>query len=271
MSQPLPSTAPPWFPPFLWILGPCVVETRDTTLRIAAELKGIAERHALKLVFKASFDKANRSSIASRRGAGIEEGLKILAEVKRDFALPVTTDVHEPWQCGMVADVVDLVQIPAMLSRQTDLLLAAARTGLPVNVKRMPQMPPQNLLGVVEKIDQGGGVWPMVTDRGTAFGYGMLVADFQNIREIRNVLACPVLWDATHSTQSSPLLRQHSDGSGEQAKVLARCAVAAGADGLFLETHYAPEEAWSDGPCMVPLDEIEALVVTCLRVREAVT
>jgi 2-dehydro-3-deoxyphosphooctonate aldolase (KDO 8-P synthase) len=254
--------------PLLWILGPCVIESHDLTLRIAETLAGLAERLRLPLVFKASFDKANRTSGKSFRGPGLREGLKTLAAVKERTGLPVTTDVHEERQVGPVAEVCDLIQIPAFLARQTDLLLAAGKTGRAVNVKKGQFMAPWDMKNVVRKMDEVGCRNLLLTERGASFGYGMLVSDMRSIPWMQD-LGRPVIFDATHSVQMPGGQGDRSGGDRRMVPFLARAATAAGCDGLFLETHPRPDEALSDGPNMVALDQLPALVECCLRLRQA--
>jgi 2-dehydro-3-deoxyphosphooctonate aldolase (KDO 8-P synthase) len=256
--------------PLLWICGPCVIESHDLTLRIAAVLRGYAERLALPLVFKASFDKANRTSGKSFRGPGLDEGLKTLAAVKEATGLPVTTDVHECHQVAAAAQVCDVLQVPAFLARQTDLLEACGRTGRVVNVKKGQFMAPWDMKNVVAKLGEFGKRNVLLTERGTTFGYGMLVNDMRAVPWMQETGA-PVIFDATHSVQMPGALGDRTGGDRRMVPVLARAAVAAGCDGVFLETHPRPDEARSDGPNMVPLDELPELIETCLRIRAALT
>ncbi len=254
--------------PLLWILGPCVIESHDLTLRIAETLASLAERLRLPLVFKASFDKANRTSGKSFRGPGLREGLRTLAAVKERFGLPLTTDVHEVHQVGPVAEVCDLIQVPAFLARQTDLILAAGRTGCAVNVKKGQFMAPRDMRHVVAKMEEVGNRRLLLTERGVSFGYNTLVTDFRSIPWMQD-LGRPVIFDATHSVQNPGGAGDKSGGERRMVPYLARAAVAAGCDGLFLETHPRPDEALSDGPNMVALEHLPALVETCLRLRQA--
>jgi 2-dehydro-3-deoxyphosphooctonate aldolase (KDO 8-P synthase) len=254
--------------PLLWILGPCVIESHDLTLRIADTLRELAGRLGLPLVFKASFDKANRTSGKSFRGPGLHEGLKTLDAVKRRTGLPVTTDVHESCQVAAVAEVCDLLQVPAFLARQTDLLQAAGRTGRAVNVKKGQFMAPWDMRHVVSKMEEVGNRNLLLTERGSTFGYGQLVNDMRAIPWMQN-LGRPVIFDATHSVQMPGAGGDKSGGDRRMVPYLARAAVAAGCDGLFLETHPRPDEALSDGPNMVALDDLPALVRCCLRLRQA--
>jgi 2-dehydro-3-deoxyphosphooctonate aldolase (KDO 8-P synthase) len=252
----------------LWILGPCVIESHELTLRIAESLAALAQRLKLPLVFKASFDKANRTSGKSFRGPGLREGLRTLAAVKEQFGLPVTTDVHEIPQIGPAADVCDLIQIPAFLARQTDLILAAGRSGVAVNVKKGQFMAPWDMKNVVAKMDEVGNKRLLLTERGASFGYNTLVSDMRSIPWMQD-LERPVIFDATHSVQKPGGAGDRSGGERRMVPYLARAAVAAGCDGLFLETHPRPDEALSDGPNMVALEHLPDLVETCLRLRRA--
>jgi 2-dehydro-3-deoxyphosphooctonate aldolase (KDO 8-P synthase) len=254
--------------PLLWIAGPCVIESHELTLQIAQTLKQIADRFALPLIFKASFDKANRSSGKSFRGPGLQEGLKTLAAVKRQTGLPVTTDIHETHQAAPAAEVCDLLQIPAFLARQTDLLQAAGKTGAAINVKKGQFMAPWDMRNVVSKMAEVGNRRLLLTERGTTFGYGQLVNDMRSIPWMQE-LGCPVIFDATHSVQMPAGKGDRSDGDRRMVPFLARAAVACGCDGLFLETHPRPDEAKSDGPNMIALADFPTLVQQCLRLREA--
>jgi 2-dehydro-3-deoxyphosphooctonate aldolase (KDO 8-P synthase) len=254
--------------PLLWIAGPCVIESRDFTLRIADTLRRFAEELRLPLVFKASFDKANRSSGKSFRGVGLEEGLKTLAAVGQTTGLPVTTDIHEPSQAAAVAEVCEILQVPAFLARQTDLIEAAGRTGRAVNVKKGQFMAPWDMRNVVAKLAEVGNRRVLLTERGTTFGYGMLVNDMRAVPWMQETGA-PVIFDATHSVQTPGALGDRTGGDRRMVPVLARAAVAAGCDGVFIETHPDPDNAPSDGPNMIPLDELPTLIRSCLRIREA--
>lgn len=241
------------------LAGVCVIESRDHTLRIAETLVATCARVGIGLVFKASFDKANRSALGSYRGPGMEAGLAILAEVRAAFGVPVVTDVHEPAQCAPVAEAVDLLQIPAFLARQTDLLVAAGRTGRPVNVKKAQYMAPEDMANVASKLADSGAAGVMLTDRGTFFGYRQLVNDFRGLPVMR-ALGRPVCFDATHSVQSMGGMGTASGGAPQFIPTLARAAAAVGIDALFLETHDAPERALSDGPNALPLPLVEPLL-----------
>lgn len=254
--------------PLVWILGPCVIESHDSTLWIAERLAELAEKMRLPLIFKASFDKANRTSGKSFRGPGLHDGLRTLEAVKKKTGLPVTTDIHECHQAEPAAQVVDLLQIPAFLARQTDLLQAAGRTGRAVNVKKGQFMAPWDMKNVVAKMHEVGNPNLLLTERGSTFGYGQLVNDFRAIPWMQD-LGCPVIFDATHSVQKPAGKGDRSDGERRMVPFLARAAVACGCDGLFLETHPRPDEALSDGPNMIPLEELPTLVQRCLRLRQA--
>jgi 2-dehydro-3-deoxyphosphooctonate aldolase (KDO 8-P synthase) len=252
----------------MWILGPCVIETRDLTLHIADVLRDLSEELDLPIVFKASFDKANRSSNKTFRGPGLEKGLRTLEEVKRQTGLPVTTDVHERCQVAAVAEVCDLLQIPAFLARQTDLLQEAGRTGRAVNVKKGQFMAPWDMRNVVGKLAEVGNRRLLLTERGSSFGYGQLVNDMRAI-PLMQALGAPVIFDATHSVQMPGGAGDRSGGDRRMVPYLTRAAVACGCDGLFLETHPRPDEALSDGPNMIALEDLPDLVRCCLRLRQA--
>lgn len=254
--------------PLMLIAGPCVIQDAALTIEIATRLKELSEQLQFGLVFKASFDKANRTSSKSYRGVGIEEGLKILSQVREQLQVPVTTDIHESHQAAQVGEVCDLLQIPAFLARQTDLLLAAANTGRAVNVKKGQFMAPSDMKNVVKKLTEGGCENILLCERGTFFGYGRLVNDFRSL-PIMQSLGVPVVFDATHSVQEPGGLGDTTGGNREMVPPLARAALAVGADALFLETHPRPEESPSDGPNMVPLDQLEALLRHWLPIRAA--
>ncbi|MFO0929867.1 MAG: 3-deoxy-8-phosphooctulonate synthase [Gemmataceae bacterium] len=255
--------------PLVWILGPCVIESHELTLQIADTLAELAAKRSLPLVFKASFDKANRSSGKTFRGPGLVEGMRTLAAVKERTGLPVTTDVHEIDQIGPAAEVCDLLQIPAFLARQTDLLLTAGRSGRAVNVKKGQFMAPWDMKNVVAKMREVGNERLLLTERGASFGYNTLVSDMRSIPWMQD-LGCPVIFDATHSVQMPGGAGDRSGGDRRMAPYLARAAVAAGCDGLFIETHPRPDEALSDGPNMIALGDLPALIDTCLRIRQAI-
>jgi len=256
--------------PLLWIAGPCVIESHDLTLQIADTLQEIAGRLQVPLVFKASFDKANRTSGKSFRGPGLREGLKTLAAVKQRTGLPVTTDVHECQQATAVAEVCDLLQVPAFLARQTDLIFAVGRTGKAVNVKKGQFMAPWDMKNVVSKMEEVGNPNLLLTERGSTFGYGNLVNDMRAIPWMQE-LGRPVIFDATHSVQMPGGQGDRSGGDRRMVPYLTRAAVAAGCDGVFLETHPRPDEALSDGPNMISLADLPRLIETCLRIRAALS
>jgi 2-dehydro-3-deoxyphosphooctonate aldolase (KDO 8-P synthase) len=254
--------------PLLFIAGPCVIENESQTLELARKLKEIFSRLSVPFVFKASFDKANRMSISSYRGPGLEAGLKILARVRRQLKLPVTSDIHLPEQAGPASEVLDLIQIPAFLCRQTDLVLAASRTGRAVNIKKGQFMAPENMGKIAEKALSTGNKNILFTERGTTFGYQNLIVDFRSIPKMQ-ALGRPVIFDVTHSLQLPGLLGTASGGEVQYIVPLARAGVAAGADGIFLEVHEEPEKALSDGPNTLPLAAVASLVTELKRIREA--
>lgn len=254
---------------FIVIAGPCVIENEYITLQIAEKLKEISSKLDICFFFKASFDKANRTSMDSFRGPGIEQGLKILQKVKDTYHLKIVTDIHEPYQAKTVADVADIIQIPAFLCRQTDLLIAAALTGKIIHVKKAQFLAPWDMQNVVHKIEQSGNENIMLCERGTSFGYNRLVVDMASIAEMKKI-GYPVIFDGTHSVQKPGGNGSFSSGNREYVPYLSRAAVAAGADGLFLETHICPEEAMSDGPNMIPVSDIKKLIEECLKIKEIV-
>src|SRR5215211_6874125 len=253
--------------PLFVIAGPCVIESADLCLTIARHVKGVCERLGLTYVFKASFDKANRSSNASFRGPGITDGLVILKRIKDELGLPVLTDVHEPEQAATVAKVVDILQVPAFLARQTDLLVACGRSGKTINVKKGQFMAPQEMANAVEKIRSAGGERVLLTERGTFFGYNRLVNDFTGLA-VMQTLGCPVVFDITHSTQQPAGMGNQSGGNPQYSPLLARAAVAAGVDGLFLECHPEPKKAKSDAATMLLLDAVEPLLTQCKQITD---
>jgi len=256
--------------PLLWILGPCVIESHDGTLRIAEVLAGLAQQLRLPVVFKASFDKANRTSIDSFRGLGFEKGMAVLDEVKRRTGLPVITDVHEPSQAGPVAEIADYLQVPAFLCRQTDLLLAAARTGKAVFVKKGQFLDPHNTTNITAKLRAGGCTDILLGERGTTFGYGDLVVDFRSLILMREP-GVRVVYDATHSVQQPGALGGVSGGLREFIVPLARAAVAVGCDGLFFEVHHDPSRALSDGRNALSLDNLPGVIDELLAIRAVTT
>ena len=254
----------------LVIAGPCSLENEKVCRAVAEQLADLRQAQPeLNLVFKGSFDKANRTSLAGERGTGIEEGLRLLALIRREYGFPVLTDVHDTAQIAPVAAVCDVIQIPAFLCRQTDLLLAAARSGRTVNVKKGQFLSPQEMVFVTDKLRQGGAAEIWQTERGTTFGYQNLVVDMRAF-SIMKGNGFPTVFDATHSVQLPGAAGGKSGGQREFVPPLAQAALAAGADGLFLETHPHPAEAISDGPNMVPLAELPALLVRCLAIWRAV-
>ncbi len=254
----------------LVIAGPCVIENRQLTLNIAERLKKIALSLDLSLVFKASFDKANRTSRGGFRGLGIEEGLRILEEVHHSVELPTVTDIHLPEQAAVVAEVCDLLQIPAFLARQTDLLLAAAETEKPIMVKKGQFMAPEDMRYVVDKVASRSRAGILLCERGTFFGYGRLVNDMQSLPIMRS-MGVPVVFDATHSVQRPSAADGATGGNRAMVEPLARAAVAVGVDGVFLETHPNPDQSPSDGANMVPLDAVEQLLERLQQLSSLVT
>ena len=254
---------------FQLIAGPCVIESEEMVLSIAGKMKEITDRLGIPYTFKASFDKANRTSLSSFRGPGIDEGLRILKKVKDTYGLPVCTDIHEPWQAAPAAQVADILQIPAFLCRQTDLLVAAAKTGRCVNIKKAQFLAPWDMKNCVEKVRQSGNENVMLCERGTSFGYNTLVVDMTGLRVMKE-FDVPVIFDATHSVQKPGGNGTSTGGNREFVEYLAKAAVAVGVDGLFMETHADPDSAKSDGPNMVPLSEMEALLKKLIRVYDAV-
>lgn len=250
---------------FVLFAGPCVIENEKITIETAEALKRICERVGVPLVFKSSFDKANRSSVSSPRGVGLEQGLKILQRVKTEFNLPIVTDVHEAWQCAEVAHVADVLQIPAFLCRQTDLLIAAARTGRVVNVKKGQFLAPWEMKNVLEKMHEAGNDNVLLCERGTTFGYNNLVVDMAGIAEMRS-LGVPILFDATHSVQKPCAQGNCSGGNREAVPYLVRAAMAVGVDGLFAEVHPCPEKALSDAATQLPLNTIEGLIKQAIKI-----
>ena len=251
--------------PLALIAGPCALESKSHTLEMATALKEIAKRVGVGLVYKTSFDKANRTSAKSARGIGLEQALPIFAEIRDKLKLPVLTDVHEAAQCVRVAEVVDVLQIPAFLCRQTDLLVAAAKTGKVVNVKKGQFMAPWDMQNVVEKITGAGNRNVLVTERGASFGYNMLVSDMRSIPILKRTTLAPVIFDATHSVQQPGGQGTSSGGEREFVSVLARAAAAVGVAGVFIETHQDPDKAPSDGPNMLSLKEMEPLLRTLVE------
>ncbi|MDP2644759.1 MAG: 3-deoxy-8-phosphooctulonate synthase [Desulfobacterales bacterium] len=255
--------------PLVLIAGPCVIEDYQTTFDIASFLKDLTHRLGIPFIFKASYDKANRTSLSSYRGPGLADGLKILAEIKKELAVKILSDVHGPHEVAAAAQVLDIIQVPALLCRQTDLLTEVAKTGKPVNVKKGQFLSPWDISHVIEKITASGNDRIMITERGSVFGYNNLVVDFRSIQIIRD-MGWPVIFDATHSVQLPGGEGKSSGGQREFAPALARAAVAAGADGIFLEVHKDPAQALCDGPNSLQLDGLEQLLTQFLAIRKAV-
>lgn len=249
--------------------GPCAIESQDILNRTAEKLKEITEKLGINYIFKSSFDKANRSSITSFRGPGLEKGLEMLAKVKSEFDLPIVTDIHNPNQAAVVAGVADVLQIPAFLCRQTDLLVAAAKTGKIINIKKGQFLAPEQMLPLIKKVEDSGNSNILVTDRGTSFGYNNLVVDFRGI-QIMQQFNYPVVFDATHSVQLPGANGTSSGGDRRFVPLLAKSAMAAGANALFFEVHPDPDCAKCDGPNMIPLDKAETLFRHCKEIFELV-
>jgi len=254
---------------FRLIAGPCVIENEEMVLEVAKEVKNITDELGIEYVFKASFDKANRTSIYSYRGPGMEEGLRILEKVKDTYGLKVVTDIHEPYQAEPVSKVADILQIPAFLCRQTDLLVAAAKTGKEINVKKAQFLAPWDMKNVVNKIEECGNRNINLTERGTTFGYNNLVVDMTAIIEMKK-FGYPVIFDATHSVQKPGGKGDATGGNREYVEYLAKAAIAVGADGVFLEVHPDPDNAKSDGPNMVPLKDLRSLLIKLVDIYNAV-
>jgi len=248
------------------IAGPCVVETEEHALFMASEIRGACERIGLDLVYKSSFDKANRSSIESFRGQGMDFGLEILAKVKSEIGVPVITDIHEPWQAEKVAEVADILQIPAFLCRQTDLLVAAAKTGKAVNVKKGQFLAPWDAKNIVDKLQAAGGEKILLTERGASFGYNNLVVDMRSFPIMRG-FGVPVVFDVTHSLQLPGGLGKATGGQSEYIENFARAGVACGVDAVFMEVHDNPAKAPSDGPNQLPLSRLEKLLVKLKQIH----
>lgn len=253
---------------FRLIAGPCSIESEEMAFEIAEKMKEITMRLGIDYTFKGSFDKANRTSIYSKRGLGIEEGLRILGKIKSELGLKVCTDIHEANQAETVGRIVDIVQIPAFLCRQTDLLVAAAKTGKQINVKKAQFLSPLDMKNVLVKLKESGNEDVLLCERGTAFGYNNLIVDMTSIIEMKK-LGKPVIFDATHSVQKPGGNGETTGGNREYVEYLAKAALAVGADGIFIETHMNPEEAWSDGPNMVYLEDMETLLKKLVRLYEA--
>lgn len=254
---------------FKLIAGPCAIESEEMAMDIAEKMKAITDKLGIDYTFKGSFDKANRTSIHSKRGLGIDEGLRILQKVKDTYNIPVATDIHESWQAEPVGKVVDIVQIPAFLCRQTDLLVAAAKTGKCINIKKAQFLAPWDMKNCLQKVVESGNSNVMLCERGTSFGYNTLVVDMTGLVEMKK-FGYPVIFDATHSVQKPGGKGDATGGNCEYVEYLAKAAIAVGVDGLFMETHQNPDEAWSDGPNMVKLDDMEELLTKLVKVYEAV-
>ncbi|MBR3565678.1 MAG: 3-deoxy-8-phosphooctulonate synthase [Paludibacteraceae bacterium] len=252
---------------FTLLAGPCAIENREMAIYTARTLKQVCEQLGINLVFKASYDKANRSSVGSSRGVGMEKGLDILQEIKESLQLPIVTDVHETWQCQRVAQVADILQIPAFLSRQTDLLIAAAETGRCVNVKKGQFMAPWDMQNVVKKIESTGNRGILLTERGTSFGYNNLIVDMTGLVEMRQ-LGYPIVFDATHSVQKPSGQGTSTGGNRNMVPYLLRAALAVGVDALFLEVHPNPEIAISDGPNQLYLSNIENILQQAIAIDD---
>lgn len=254
---------------FLLIAGPCVIENEENVLFIARKMKEITDRLNIDYYFKASFDKANRTSINSYRGPGIDEGLKILKKVKDEVGVKIATDIHEPWQASKVAEVADIIQIPAFLCRQTDLLVAAAKTGKLLNVKKAQFLAPWDMGNVVKKLEDSGNKNIMLCERGSCFGYNNLVVDMTGILEMKK-FGYPVVFDATHSVQKPGGKGNATGGNREYAKYLAKAAAAIGVNAFFMEVHPEPDKALSDGPNSIKLDDVEDLLETIIKICDVV-
>ena len=250
------------------IAGPCVIESKELCIEVATRLKKICSKLGIDYYFKASFDKANRTSINSFRGPGIEKGLQILKEVKEEVGVKICTDIHEPWQAAKAAEVCDILQIPAFLCRQTDLLVAAAKTGKIINVKKAQFLAPWDMKNVVNKLEESGCKEIMLCERGTTFGYNTLVVDMTGLIEMKK-FGCPVVFDATHSVQKPGGKGTATGGNREYVEYLAKAAICCKADHLFMEIHPNPDVALSDGPNMVKLDDAEVMLKRILAVKDA--
>ncbi len=254
---------------FQLIAGPCVIESEEMIFEIASEMKKITTELNIPYTFKASFDKANRTSINSYRGPGIEKGIDILKSVKEKYNLPICTDIHEAWQAEIVAPVCDIIQIPAFLCRQTDLLVAAAKTGKCINIKKAQFLAPWDMKNCIDKVIQSGNNNVMLCERGTTFGYNTLTVDMTGIRVMKD-FGVPVIFDATHSVQKPGGNGNSTGGNREYVEYLAKAAIAVGADGLFMEIHPDPDSAKSDGPNMVKLSDVRELLIKLQKVYNAI-
>lgn len=246
--------------PLVLIAGPCQIESREHAVELAGKLVELTGRLGINYIFKASFDKANRTSINGKRGVGLEEGMRTFDEIKKLYGCPIVTDIHEREQCAIVAPHVDMLQIPAFLCRQTDLVVAAAQTGKVVNIKKGQFLAPWDMKNLVKKSDDSGNANVCITERGTSFGYNTLVTDMRGLPQMARDTGCPIIFDATHSVQQPGGLGGSSGGQGEFAPVLARAAVAVGVAAVFIETHEDPAKSPSDGPNMIPLHDMEKVL-----------
>lgn len=254
--------------PFVLIAGPCVIEDDQTTFDIAAALKRLTDKLCIPFIFKASYDKANRTSIDSYRGPGLKKGLAVLSAIRKNVGVPIISDVHQVSEMELAGQILDVIQIPAFLCRQTDLLVSAAKTGKPINVKKGQFLAPWDMRHVVKKIQSAGNLNIMLTDRGVSFGYNNLVSDFRCIKIMQDI-GCPVIFDATHSVQLPGGAGASSSGQREFAPLLAKAAIAAGANGIFIETHIDPDKALSDGPNSMKLTDLEPLLVQLKAIQTA--
>ncbi len=254
---------------FVLIAGPCVIESPALAMSVAKKMVEMTKRLKVPYVFKASYDKANRTSVASHRGPGMARGLEILADIKERLNVPILTDVHSPQEAVLAAKFVDIIQIPAFLCRQTDLIVAAAKTGKIVNVKKGQFLAPWDVKGIIKKMEAAHNHKLLLTERGVSFGYNTLVSDFRGLAQMR-ALGYPVVYDATHSVQQPGGLGHASGGQSEFVPLLSRCAVAAGVDALFIETHPNPEKALSDGPNMLPLHKMEGLLKELIAIDKVI-
>lgn len=255
--------------PLVLISGPCVIEDYDTTFEIASYLKELTRQLDIPFIFKASYDKANRTSVNSYRGPGLIDGLKILENIKKELGLKILSDVHSINELSMAADILDIIQIPALLCRQTDFILEISKTGKPVNIKKGQFLAPWDITNVVEKVVSTGNKQIMITERGTMFGYNNLVVDFRSLKIMQDTTGFPVIFDATHSVQLPGGAGTSSGGQREFAPILARAAVAAGADGIFLEVHTDPDRALCDGPNSLKIDSLRKLLPQLKAIRDA--
>lgn len=253
--------------PFVLIAGPCQIETMDHSLMMASNIKRICDKLGIQLIYKSSFDKANRSSIGGKRGIGLEKSYEVFAEVKKQFGLPVLTDIHDAQQCEILAKHVDILQVPAFLCRQTDILEAAAKTGKVINIKKGQFLAPWDAENIVKKMDHFGNKNVLLTERGVSFGYNTLISDMRSL-PIMAKTGCPVVFDATHSVQQPGGLGGASGGQREFVDTLASAAIAVGVAAVFMEVHQDPDNAPSDGPCMVRLDHLEKLLTKLKRFDE---